>query len=101
MTAAQSQFEDGPKTKTLVETLAKVGADPEEYTLLILNEQVSVSSLRVMAERHRLLQWHNCVLSGVTRMRIMMFCGFIATYAEQRQGHGGVDAWQHVQSSVR
>lgn len=41
MSAAQSQFEDGPKTKTLVETLAKVGADPEEYTLLILNEQVS------------------------------------------------------------
>lgn len=37
----QSQFESGPKTKTLVETLAKVGADPEEYTLLILNEQVS------------------------------------------------------------
>jgi large subunit ribosomal protein L4 len=36
----KSQFEDGPKTKTLVETLAKVGADPEEYTLLILNEQV-------------------------------------------------------------
>lgn len=98
MTAAQSQFEDGPKTKTLVETLAKVGADPEEYTLLILNEQVSVSSVRLMAERHRLLR---CVLSGVTRMPIMMFCGSIATYAEQRQGHGGLDAWQHVHSSVR
>jgi hypothetical protein len=37
----QSQFEAGPKTKTLVDTLAKVGADPEEYTLLIMNEQVS------------------------------------------------------------
>lgn len=36
----QSQFSSGPKTKVLVETLAKVGADPEEYTLLILNEQV-------------------------------------------------------------
>jgi hypothetical protein len=44
LSAVQSQFEDGPKTKTLVDTLAKVGADPEEYTLLIMNEQVGLSA---------------------------------------------------------
>lgn len=31
-------FASGPKTKTMVETLATVGASPEEYTLLVLNE---------------------------------------------------------------
>lgn len=35
----KSQFTAGPKTRTLVDTLAKLGAAPEEYTLLILNEQ--------------------------------------------------------------
>jgi large subunit ribosomal protein L4 len=34
-----SQFTAGPKTRTLVDTLAKLGASPEEHTLLILNEQ--------------------------------------------------------------
>lgn len=31
-------FASGPKTKTMVDTLATVGASPEEHTLLVLNE---------------------------------------------------------------